>query len=140
MNAKLVCLSLAALAFAGCASDVPPTPRVQYPVTYQVPVGNTNVHSDYGPQNLSTQATQQVAVEPGRPLYYQVISPVDVAVAVSEAPDADGTRHAVSEMQGTRFTAMVTPASRTLEFSFKPVQPNTGGTVRFTLSDRPISP
>ncbi|PTY08504.1 hypothetical protein DB347_02675 [Opitutaceae bacterium EW11] len=139
MKAKLGFFSLAAVLLGGCASDVPPTPRIQYPVTYQVPIGNTSVRSDYGPQNLSTQATQQVTVETGRPIYYQVVSPVDVSVSVNELSGPKAARHLVSQMQGTSFTAMVTPTTPALEFTFSPVQANTGGTVRFTLSDRPIN-
>lgn len=125
-----------AVFMAGCTST-PPTPRIKYPVTYQVQVGNTRVTSDYGPQNLTTSANQQVAVEAGRPIYYQVVSPFDVTIQVSESASA-GTKKQVSQMQGTTFTAMIVPTTPTLEFSFTPSRTNTGGTLQFTLSDQPI--
>lgn len=138
MNAKIALFSLAAVLFmAGCASQ-PSAPRIKYPVTYQVQVGNTRVTSDYGPQNLTTQATQQVSVEPGRPMYYQVVSPFDVAVTVSES-SSPGMKKQVSQMQGTTFTAMITPQTPTVEFSFAPTHTNSGGTLQFTLSDQPIT-
>lgn len=139
MHHKIALFSFAAVLFmAGCASE-PSAPRIKYPVTYQVQVGNTRVTSDYGPQNLTTQATQQVAVEPGRPMYYQVISPFDVAVTVSEA-SSPGMKKQVSQMQGTTFTAMITPQTPMVEFAFAPTHTNSGGTLQFTLSDQPISP
>ncbi len=138
MKLPISLFSLAALLFmAGCASE-PAAPRIKYPITYQVQVGNTRVSSDYGPQNLTTQATQQVAVEAGRPMYYQVISPFDVAVTVTESA-SPGMKTQVSQMQGTIFTAMITPQTPMVEFSFAPAHTNTGGTMQFTLSDQPIT-
>jgi len=138
MNPKITLWSLVAvLCMAGCAST-PPVPRIKYPVTYQVQVGNTRVNSDYGPQNLTTSANQQVAVDAGHPIYYQVVSPFDVTVQVSESA-SPGVKKQVSQMQGTTFTAMITPPPPMLEFSFSPSRTNTGGTLQFTLSDQPIS-
>lgn len=139
MNARIALLALSALLAAGCASDIASAPRIKYPVTYTVQVGNTRVNSDYGPQNLSTTANQQVAVDPGSPLYYSVAAPFDVAVQVSEIP-SNGAKRQVSTMQGQSFSATVTPSTPTLEFSFSPVRANTGGPLEFTLSDRPIGP
>lgn len=127
----------ALLLIAGCASE-PDAPRIQYPVTYHVQVGNTRVTSDYGPQNLTTQAMQQVAVEAGRPMYYQVVSPFDVTVQIYEAASSN-VKKQVSQMQGTTFTAMITPQTPTLEFTFTPSHTNSGGDVQFTLSDQPIA-
>jgi hypothetical protein len=139
MNAKHILLSLGVALLAGCASDVASAPHIKYPITYQVPVGNTRVTSDYGPQNLNTQAVQQVSVDAGQPLYYQVVSPTDVSVTVSEVTSS-GARRQVSQMQGSSFTAMVTPQTPTLEFSFGAARTNTGGTLQFTLSDKPLAP
>lgn len=139
MNARIALFSLAAALMAGCATDTPATPRIKYPVTYTVQVGNTRVNSDYGPQNLSTTANQQVAVDPGSPLYYRVNAPYDVSVQVSEIPST-GSKRQVSTMQGMSFSATVTPTTPTLEFAFSPVRANTGGPLEFTLSDKPIGP
>lgn len=139
MKLNLSLFSLAAvLLIAGCASE-PATPRIKYPVTYSVQVGNTRVASDYGPQNLTTQAVQQVSVDAGRPLYYQVVSPFEVNVTVSESA-SPGVKKQVSQMQGTTFTAMITPETPLVEFSFTPAHTNSGGTLQFTLSDQAITP
>jgi len=131
-----LCLFVAAIFVGGCASE--PLPRIKYPVTYNVQVGNTRVTSDYGPQNLNTQAVQQVAVEAGRPIYYQVVSPFEVSVVVSESA-SPGVKEQVSQMQGTTFTAMLTPKTPMLEFAFAAARTNSGGTLQFTLSDQPIT-
>ncbi|HEU5077766.1 MAG TPA: hypothetical protein VFT72_01040 [Opitutaceae bacterium] len=130
-----LCTLAAALLVGGCYSE--PVPRVKYPVTYNVQVGNTRVTSDYGPQNLNTQAVQQVSVEAGRPIYYQVVSPFEVSVVVSES-SSPGVKEQVSQMQGTTFTAMLTPKTPLLEFTFAAAHTNSGGTLQFTLSDQPI--
>lgn len=134
---SILALGLAALFAAGCTTSAP-VPRVAYPVTYEVPIGNTQVTSNTGPQNLSVNATQQVDVVPGRPLYYQVIAPVEVAVAIYEGRDAVA-QPPVGQMQGTTFAGSVTPRSETLQFVFAAAQPNSRGTITFTLSDRPIA-
>lgn len=139
MKATLALFALAAALLAGCSSDIASAPRINYPVTYKVPVGNTQVRSEYGPQNMNTSANQQVAVEVGRPLYYQVISPVEVAVQINEIT-AQSSRRQVGQMQGTTFTGMVTPQSPSLEFSFTAARANSGGTLEFSLSDRPLTP
>lgn len=131
----LACLA-AALLLGACASESS-APRINYPVTYSVQVGNTRVTSDYGPQNLNTQAVQQVAVEPGRPLYYEVVSPFEVSVQVSESA-SPGVKEQISQMQGTTFTAMITPKTPTVEFVFAAAHTNSGGALQFTLSDQPI--
>jgi hypothetical protein len=129
---------LCGLILGGCAST-PPTPKITYPVTYQIQIGNTQVHSDYGPQTLNVNASQEVVVEPNRPLYYQVVSPVDVTVYVYEK-SAPNSRKQVGQMEGKSFTSSISPTSRTLEFAFSAAEPNSSGKVLFTLSDRPITP
>jgi hypothetical protein len=139
MKTYLVLLSFAAALLAGCASDVASAPRIKYPVTYKVPFGNTQVRSDAGPQVMNTQANQQVAVEVGQPLYYQVIAPAEVAVQIYEV-STPGSRRQISQMQGTTFTGMVTPQTPTIEFSFGAARANSGGTLEFSLSDQPLTP
>jgi hypothetical protein len=124
---------------AGCATT-PPRPVVQYPVTYDVPVGNTQVISSGGPQNLNVSSTQQVTAEVGKPLYYQIVSPVAVTVSVYERSSAQPGRVVLREMQGTSFTSSVTPTVPALEFVFSVQESNSSGTLKFTLSDRPIAP
>ena len=132
-------ISLFTLAlFAGCSSE-PAVIHIKYPITYQVQVGETKAVSDYGPQSLSNQAVQQLTVEVGRPLYYRVDSSFEVLVTVAEVPSPD-MRHQVSQMQGANFTTSITPQSSNLVVTFSAAKPNTGGTVKFTLSDEPFSP
>ncbi|HKB90626.1 MAG TPA: hypothetical protein VKC60_08945 [Opitutaceae bacterium] len=141
MNSKCfasMTVLMAGIWMAGCASSPPPRPRINYPVTYQINIGNTQVRSEYGPQNLNVSATQQVMVQPGQPLYYQVYSPVNVTVYVYERASSN-TRRLLGQMQGTSFTTAVTPSVDMLEFVFSAAQSNTGGVVQFTLSDRPLA-
>jgi hypothetical protein len=130
----LTALSLVIFA-GGCASG----PEVSYPVTYQIQVGNTEVHTDYGPQSTNMSASQQVVASVGRPLYYQVVSPIDVSVYVYERA-APNSRTQVTQMEGKTFTSSITPTTSTLEFTFTATQPNSRAKVLFTLSDRPIAP
>lgn len=139
-------LSLAAASLAGvfalngCVAPTPPRPVVAYPVSYQVPVGNTQVSANTGAQNLNVTANQDIQVEPGQTVYYQVVSPVDVVVSVYELPTTTTPSARVAQMQGTTFTSSITPTASALRFSFAASQPNSSGTLRFTLSDRPIAP
>lgn len=134
----LVTLTTAAtLVLAGCATTAD-VPQVDYPVSYNVQVGNTQVATSAGGQNLNVAATQQVEVEPGEPLYYRIASPVDVTVTVYELTPA-GQRSMLGQMRGTRFTTSVMPSTGMVEFSFAASQPNSSGTLQFTLSDEPIS-
>ena len=124
---------------AGCSA--PPAekrPVVVYPVTYDVPVGNTKVKTVTGPQDLNVSSTQQVTAEVGEALYYQIISPVPVTVSVYERTTASQARVLMREFQGTSFTDSIMPSSPNLEFVFAAQQANTGGTLKFTLSDRPL--
>lgn len=142
-NMKLTPLRAAAalaavfLLLAGCATT-PPLPKVTYPITYQIGVGNTQVTTSAGPQNTNQSATQQVTVEPGETFYYQVVSPVAVTLSVYEA--GAGGHTLLGQMQGASFTSSIVPQTSSLEFSFAVSEANTGGTVQFTLSDRPIAP
>lgn len=126
--------------FAGCATPAPSRPVVKYPVTYNVPVGNTQVSTSAGPQNLNVSSTQQVTVEVGEPLYYQIVSPVAVTVSIYERRSSELGRVLVREFQGTAFTSSITPAASALEFVFSVQQSNSSGTLKFTLSDRPLPP
>ncbi|HSI09911.1 MAG TPA: hypothetical protein VK985_15090 [Rariglobus sp.] len=126
--------------FAGCATPAPPRPMVKYPVTYDVPVGNTQVSASAGPQNLNVSSTQQVTAKVGEPLYYQIVSPVAVTVSIYERRSPESGRLLVRELQGTAFTSSVTPAVSALEFVFSVQQANSSGTLKFTLSDRPLAP
>ncbi|MET0262180.1 MAG: hypothetical protein ABW223_04730 [Rariglobus sp.] len=146
MKKHSVVLSFAAVLalglFAGCAStpSAPPRPVVVYPVTYDVPVGNTQVNASAGPQNLNVSSTQQVTAVAGEPLYYQIVSPVAVTVSIYGRESSDQNRVLVREFQGTSFTSSLTPSVKNLEFVFSVQQSNSSGTLKFTLSDRPIAP
>ena len=131
-----LCL-VATVFIAGCSSE-PDAVRSKYPITYNVQVGQTKAVSDYGPQTLSNQAVQQLTVEVGRPLYYSVDSDFDVLVTVAEVPSPDERRQ-ISQMQGSRFATSITPETSTLVVTFSAAKPNTGGNVKFTLSDQPIA-
>src|SRR5258708_37239425 len=81
---------------------------------------------------------EEVMVEPGQAVYYEVYSPVNVTVYVYERASSN-TRRLLGQMQGTSFTTAVTPSVDMLEFVFSAAQSNTGGDVQFTLSDRPLA-
>jgi hypothetical protein len=132
--------SLGALVLAvfigGCSTPAPP--HAAYPVTYSIQVDNTQAHSDASPQDLTMSPTQAVAVVSGKPLYYQVVSPVDVAVYFY-GMEGQGERVFLGQMQGRTFAASVTPSASTLEFVFVATQPNSSATLKFTLSDQPAA-
>ncbi len=130
-------LSTLGLVMAGCTTAS--LPRVTYPVTYQIHLGNTQVRSSYGPQNLNVNATQDVTVSPDEPLYYQVSSPVEVVVYVYEG-ETPGERTLLGQNEGTSFTSSVLPRSDSLQFVFSVAQANSSGVVQFTLSDEPLAP
>lgn len=133
----LACLGLALLA-AGCESTTSPYPHITYPATYQLQVGNSQVNSSYGPQSSNVTASQRVTVEPGVPLYYQVVSPVAVTAYVYQ-DDSSGNHTLIGEMQGTDFNSSITPQTQALDFAFAVSNANSSGTLQFTLSDRPIA-
>ena len=137
MKILSVLVLVGAALLAGCSSETEAV-HVKYPVTYTVQVGETKAVSDYGPQSVSNQAVQTLTVEPGRPLYYRVSSSFDVLVTVAEVPTPD-ERHQVSQMQGQNFATSITPQAASLVVTFTAAKPNTGGTLKFTLSDQPIA-
>ena len=112
---------------------------VSYPITYRLPIGNSQVTSAYGPQNLNVNATQDVSVQPGTNLYYQVVAPVNLQFYVFDktGPGPGGTM--LGQMQGSNFSSSVVSQTGVIEFVFSAAQANTGGTVSFTVSDRPIA-
>jgi len=137
MKTQLIAgLSALALAFLvnGCATTTP-----TYPITYQIPIGVSQVSNAYGVQNLTVNATKDIPVQPGVTLFYQVVSPVNLTFYVFDktGPGPGGTL--LGQLQGTAVTSQVVPQSSTLEFVFSAAQMNTGGTVQFTVSDRPIA-
>ena len=127
---------LVAFGLSGCDS----APSVAYPVTYRIPIGNSTVTSAYGPQNLNVNATQDVSVAPGSTLYYSVTAPVNLQFYVFDktGPGPGGTQ--LGQMQGSNFASSIVSQTGTLEFVFSAAQANTGGTVSFTISDRPMAP
>ena len=131
---------LSLLALTACVAPTPPRPVVAYPVSYQVQIGNTQVRANDGPQNLNVSATQDVSVEPGKTLYYQVSSPIDVTLSLYELPSSTTPSARLAQTQGTTFTSSIVPTTSAVRFTFTATQPNSSGTLRFTLSDRPIAP
>jgi hypothetical protein len=142
LRTTLIAVPLTAfLALTGCVSPTPPRPIVAYPVSYHIPISNTQVVSTDGPQNLTNSPTQDVSVEPGKTLYYQVVSPIDVTLTLSKLPVSTAMSTArIGQMQGTTFTSSITPTTSAIRFTFAASQANSSGTLRFTLSDRPIAP
>jgi len=121
------------LAFAGCES----TP-VNYPLNYQVPIGNSTVSNAYGPQNLNVSGVQDVPAVPGAPLYYNATAPVNLTFYAFDKTGPGPGGPQLNQSQGTYFNGSVTPTSGTVEFVFSVAQANTAGTVQFTVSDHPI--
>lgn len=131
--ARAVCAIFLAVVIGGCVTTA------KYPITYQIKVGNTQVVSGYGPQNINVNARHVVEVEPGETFYYQVVSPINVTVYAYEQ-EGNGERRLVSQMQGTAFTSSVVPNEKSLEFLFSVTQANTSGSIQFTVSDKPLAP
>lgn len=126
--------ALGLLVFAGCDT----TPDVHYPITYQVPIGNSQVTSAYGPQNLNVSGVQDVPVQPGMQLYFQAVAPVNLTFYVFDKTGPGPGGPMLNQGQGTFFNGSVTPTANAVEFVFSAAQANTGGTVQFTISDHPI--
>lgn len=126
----------ALLLAAGCASTYS-RPRVNYPVTYQIQVGNSQVSAEGDRQNLNVVANQQVEVVPGDRLHFVVDSPVVVRLEIYDAA-TDGSRRLVSETEGTAFGSSFTPRHGTAVFAFSTARPNSSGLLQFTISDEPI--
>ncbi|HEY3756444.1 MAG TPA: hypothetical protein VGL42_09880 [Opitutaceae bacterium] len=130
----VILASLALLALAGCDT----VPSVQYPITYQVPIGNSTVTSAYGPQNLNVSGQQSVPAIPGQPLYFQIASPVNVTLYVFDQTGPGPGGPQLVQSVGSFWNQPVTPTGRNVEFVFSATQQGTGGTVQFTVSDHPI--
>ena len=131
----LLAVGAAAALFAGCAEA--PT---AYPVSYQIPIGYSQVPTAYGTQSINVSATHDSIVTPGVPMYYQVISPVPLTLYVFDKTGPGPGGALLNQTQGTIISATATATSSTLEFVFSTVQPYTGGTVQFTISDHPLPP
>jgi hypothetical protein len=127
--------SLAVLALAGCDT----VPTVQYPITYQVPIGNSTVTSAYGPQNLNVSGQQTVPAIPGQPLYFQIVSPVDLTLYAFDQTGPGPGGPVLNHSVGSYFNSPVIPTGSNVEFVFSAAQQGTGGTVQFTVSDHPIA-
>ncbi len=130
--------ALAAVALlwgAGCASN-PSRPRVSYPITYQIQVGNSQVSASGDAQNLNVTANQQVEVAPGRPLYVKVDSPVVVNFQIFETNGSSA--RLVTKMEGTTFNTSFTPSTTQARFEFSAARANSSGMLQFTISDTPI--
>jgi len=137
MNSKIIAGFVAgatSLFLAGCDT----TPN--YPVTYQIPIGYSQVSTVYGLQNLNVSATHDSSVTPGVALYYQVSSPVTLTLYVFDKTGTGPGGVLLNQTQGTNITSSATATSDTLEFVFSTAQPYTGGTVQLTVSDRPLPP
>jgi len=136
MNVKIFAplATLGLLVLAGCDS----VPSVNYPLTYQVPIGNSQVSNAYGPQNLNVSGVQDVPAQPGVPLYYQASAPVTLSFYAFDKTGPGPGGPILNQSQGQFFNGSVTPTSGTVEFVFSVAQTNTGGTVQFTVSNQPI--
>ncbi len=137
MNHKIVSgiiASAAALFLAGCNS------APNYPVTYQIPIGYSQVATVYGVQSVNVSATHDSSVTPGRPLYFQVISPVNLTLYVFDKTGSGPGGVLLTQSQGTNITSSATATSDTLEFVFSAAQAYTGGTAQLTVSDSPLPP
>ncbi len=127
----------AALLFVSGCSSPSNLRHVNYPVTYQVQVGNSQVNAAGDNQNLNIVANQHVEVIPGRTLFFNVDSPVIVHLEIYER---DGSsRRMIGQMEGTMISSSFTPRSETAVFEFAAAHANSSGTLQFTLSDEPLS-
>ena len=137
MNLKIIpslAATAAALFLAGCNT------APDYPVTYQIPIGySPQVTSVYGVENLNVGAVRDLPVVPGVPMYYQIASPVNLAVYVFDKTGSGPGGVLLRQMQGTNSISSATATSKTLEFVFS-ADAYKGGTVQLTVSDRPLAP
>jgi hypothetical protein len=136
------CAASLTVLLAACASNnTPPLPMVHNPVTYQVPLGGPSV-PHIGDPHLEVGASQDVSVQPGKPLFFEIRSPVDVTVYLYEkvgaAPNANLLRH-MEVHAGTPVSAHIVPPSSSIEFLFSNHGANPNGTLQFTLSDQPLA-
>ncbi|MCF3648950.1 hypothetical protein [Synoicihabitans lomoniglobus] len=138
MKPSRIFTAIAAVALlwgAGCASSSS-RPRVSYPVTYQIQVGNSQVSASGDAQNLNVIANQNAEVVPGRRLYVYIDSPVVVDFKIVEI--AGSRNRLVTKMEGTRFETSFTPRSDQARFEFSAARPNSSGLLQFTISDQPV--
>jgi hypothetical protein len=137
MNLKITA-SLAATAAAFLLAGCNTTPEP--PVTYQIPIGySPQVTSVFGVENLNVSATHDLDVKPGVPMYFQVASPVSMTVYVFDKTGSGPGGVLLRQLQGTNIISSATATSHTLQFVFSAAA-YTGGTVQFTVSDRPLGP
>ncbi len=120
----------------GCATSSH-VPRVNYPVTYQIDVGNTNLSAEGDRQDLNVVATQRLEVTPGDRIHFAVDSPVIVDVSIYEADDR-GSRQILWHHEGTVLASTILPRTRALLVEFSAARSNSSGRLSFTVSDRPI--
>jgi hypothetical protein len=127
--------AIAAALFLGGCNTAP-----DYPVTYQIPIGySPQITSAYGVQNLNICATHDLSVKPGVPIYFQVVSPVNMTVYVFDKTGSGPGGVLLRQLQGSSNISSATSTSGTLELVFSS-EPYKGGTVQLTVSDRPLGP
>jgi hypothetical protein len=137
MNSKiLACLAASAAALFLAACNSAPT----YPVTYNIPVGYSQVATPYGTQSINVSATHDSTVAPGVPMYYQVTSPIPVTVYVFDKTGPGPGGSLLNQTQGTSVTSSASSTAGILEFVFSIAQAYTNGTVQLTISDHPLAP
>jgi hypothetical protein len=135
MNTKTIALQVLlalSLGLVGCATTA------QYPVTYQVPIGPSQVRSDFGPPNLVVNAVQDVPARAGALLYYQVVAPVNIVFYAFDKTGPGPGGPILSQLQGTSFYSSVVPSSDGVEFVFSSTLPVSSGSVQLTVSDTPF--
>jgi hypothetical protein len=136
MNVKILAPLAAVgtcLLLAACVT-APPAPTI-----YQVAITAPVVRSDFGPPNLAVTGVQDVPATPGAPLYYQVLSPVNVVAYAFDRTSPSPGGPLLAQFQGTNFYSSVQPSGGTVEFVFSATPPVMGGTVQLIVSDRPFS-
>jgi plastocyanin len=125
-------LALLTCALAGCVT-------ASYPVAYQVPLNPPQVTSAYGPADLSVNAVQDVPAHHGAQLYFQVVSPTDVAAYVFDKTSSAPGGQLLGQFRGTSFYSSAVPTGDTVEFVFSATQPVTGGSLQLSVSDSPMT-
>jgi hypothetical protein len=123
----------ASLALCGCAT----TPSS--PVTYDVPLGPAQVTSEYGTPSIAVNGAQDLPAVAGQPLYYEVVSPVNVVFYAFDKDASGGSPPLLSQMEGTSFYGSVVPTGDDVEFLFSSVTRVSGGSVRVTVAGGPMT-
>ena len=136
MNSRLLTplAALGACLLLNACVTAPPAPTV-----YQIPITAPVVRSDFGPPNLAVSGVQDVSAQPGSPLYYQVISPVNVVAYAFDRTSPSPGGPLLAQFQGTNFYSSVQPSSGAVEFVFSAGPPVMGGAVQLIVSDRPFT-